>query len=236
MKKLSLFIVLFFPCLMFGQGDDLISDIPRESGLKLYRWEIGVNGGVNITNVTGLIPDSSGAAVNNNIGRLYGVTVVYHLNKVFAFKTDFDVEEKGWTVTNFGLVENPLTGISSVEDVTQNLNYFDIPAFLHIGFGNKFKFDFNFGPYVAFLLDNSTFITDGSGTEIPVDIPGFSGYSATDFGLTYGAGIDLALGKRFSFGFDLLYEHGLKDIKEDGLRNTSIDFDFGINFLFGQKK
>ena len=236
MQKLSLFIVLFFPCLMFGQGGTINNDISSESDSEIYRWEIGVNGGVNITNVSGLIPDSSGATVNNNIGRLYGVTVVYHLNKIFAFKTDFDVEEKGWTVANFGLVENPLTGVSSVEDVTQNLNYFDIPAFLHIGFGNKFKFDLNFGPYIAFLMDNRTFITDGSGTEIPVEIPDFSGYSATDFGLTYGAGIDLALGKRFSFGFDLLYEHGLKDITEDGLRNTSIDFDFGINFLFGQKK
>lgn len=236
MKKLSLFITLIVPCLMFGQDDPVNADAPIGSGSGMYRWEIGINGGVNITNVSGLIPDSSGATVNNNVGRLYGVTVVYHMNKVFAFKTDFDVEEKGWTVSNFGLVENPLTGVSSLEDVTQNLNYFDIPAFLHIGFGNKFKFDLNFGPYIAFLMDNRTFITDGSGTEIPVDIPGLSGYSAMDFGLTYGAGIDLALGKRFSFGFDFLYEHGLKDITEDGLRNTSIDFDFGINFLFGQKK
>ncbi len=90
-----------------------INAISIGSGSECIRWEIGINGGVNITNVSGLIPDSSGATVNNNIGRLYGVTVVYHMNKVFAFKTDFDVEEKGWTVSNYMvMVENPLTGIS----------------------------------------------------------------------------------------------------------------------------
>ena len=66
MKKLSLFITLIVPCLMFGQDDPVNADAPIGSGSGMYRWEIGINGGVNITNVSGLIPDSSGATVNNN--------------------------------------------------------------------------------------------------------------------------------------------------------------------------
>ena len=62
---------------MFGQDDPVNADVLLVL-VRKYRWEIGINGGVNITNVSGLIPDSSGATVNNNIGRLYGVTVVYH--------------------------------------------------------------------------------------------------------------------------------------------------------------
>ena len=38
---------------------------------------------------------------------------------------------------------------TSLENVTQVLNYFDIPAFMHIGFGNKFKVDLNIGPYLV---------------------------------------------------------------------------------------
>ena len=239
--KTLLFVLTIFPCLLFGQDGPVDNSNLIGSGSGLYRWEIGINGGVNITNVSGLIPDSSGATIEDNIGRLYGVTVVYHLNKVFAIKTDFDFENKGWTVKNFGMVENPVTGVNSIVDVTQNLNYFDIPAFLHVGFGNKLKFDLNFGPYMAFLMDNGTSVVDGNGVEIPnqedvLNSLPISDYSATDFGITYGAGIDLALGKRFSFGFDFLIEKGLKDITPEGLRNQSIDFDFGVNILFGEKK
>ena len=238
MKKTILLILIILPNFIFGQEEEVdAADSPNGSGQ--YKWEIGINGGVNITNVSGFKSDSTGATLENNIGRLYGVTLVYHLNKVFAIKTDIDFENKGWTVKNFGMVENSATGINEIVDVTQNLNYFDIPAFLHIGFGNKLKFDLNFGPYIAFLMDNKATITDGDGIVIPdgdVSLGVLPEYSATDFGITYGAGIDLALGKRVSFGFDLLYEQGLKDITADGLRNTSIDFDFGINILFGKKK
>ena len=238
MKKTILLILIILPNFIFGQEEEVdAADSPNGSGQ--YKWEIGINGGVNITNVSGFKSDSTGATLENNIGRLYGITLVYHLNKVFAIKTDIDFENKGWTVKNFGMVENSATGINEIVDVTQNLNYFDIPAFLHIGFGNKLKFDLNFGPYIAFLMDNKTTITNGDGVLLPesdVALGVLPEYSATDFGITYGAGIDLALGKRVSFGFDLLYEQGLKDITADGLRNTSIDFDFGINFLFGEKK
>jgi hypothetical protein len=238
MKKTILLILIILPNFIFGQEEEVdAADSPNGSGQ--YKWEIGINGGVNITNVSGFKSDSTGATLENNIGRLYGVTLVYHLNKVFAIKTDIDFENKGWTVKNFGMVENSATGINEIVDVTQNLNYFDIPAFLHIGFGNKLKFDLNFGPYIAFLMDNKTTITNGDGVLLPesdVTLGVLPEYSATDFGITYGAGIDLALGKRVSFGFDLLYEQGLKDITADGLRNTSIDFDFGINILFGKKK
>ena len=236
MIKIILLILITLPSFILAQ-DVEVDESPKVSGQ--YKWEIGINGGVNITNVSGFKSDSTGATLENNIGRLYGITLVYHLNKVFAIKTDIDFENKGWTVKNFGVVENSATGISEIVDVTQNLNYFDIPAFLHIGFGNKLKFDLNFGPYVAFLMDNKTTITDGDGTvlsENAVALGVLPEYSATDFGITYGAGIDLALGKRVSFGFDVLYEQGLKDITADGLRNTSIDFDFGINILFGKKK
>ena len=237
MIKTILLILITLPNFILGQEEEVDAAGSPKAGQ--YKWEIGINGGVNITNVSGFKSDSTGATLENNIGRLYGVTLVYHLNKVFAIKTDIDFENKGWTVKNFGMVENSATGINEIVDVTQNLNYFDIPAFLHIGFGNKLKFDLNFGPYVAFLIDNRTTITDGDGVLLPesdVALGVLPEYSATDFGITYGAGIDLALGKRVSFGFDLLYEQGLKDITADGLRNTSIDFDFGINILFGKKK
>ena len=234
MIKTILLILIIAPIFILGQ--DEATDVPLGFGSGQYKWEIGINGGVNITNVSGLIPDSSHSGIESNIGRLYGATLVYHMNKFFAIKTDIDFENKGWTITNTEVVTDPLTGVSSKEDIIQNLNYFDIPAFLHIGFGNRLKFDLNFGPYFAFLIEDQASYENAAGEMIPVTRDDLSGFSSTDFGITYGAGIDLALGKRFSFGFDLLYEQGLKSIRAGGVKNTSLDFDFGINFLFGEKK
>ena len=94
MKKTILLILIILPNFIFGQEEEVdAADSPNGSGQ--YKWEIGINGGVNITNVSGFKSDSTGATLENNIGRLYGVTLVYHLNKVFAIKTDIDFENKG---------------------------------------------------------------------------------------------------------------------------------------------
>ena len=42
--------------------------------------------------------------------------------------------------------------------------------------------------------------------------------------------------ERFSIGFDALYEKGMKIINDGNYKNSSIDFDFGINFHLAKKK
>ena len=230
MKTLLLgFLVI--PFLSFSQSEE--TELPdSRSTPSSYRWEIGVNGGVNITNVSGLADSLSSV---QRFGSLYGATLTYHFNRFLAVKTDFDFENKGWTINDVDVLAPD--GITTItQDIKQHLDYFDIPAFFRVGFGNRIKFDFNFGPYIAFLTENRTFYTDANGVDISVANELLDNFSKTDFGLVYGGGLDFTIGKRWSFGFDLLYEHGLKDINPEGLRNTSIDFDFGINYLFGQKK
>ena len=158
-------LLLFFilPAIAFSQDD---SEKPT---FTHYKWEVGVNGGLNFATANGL-SDTVGTLVKRR-GTLFGVTVVYHFNRHFAFKTDFDLESKGWTVENYNLEATSPGGTPSLENITQNLNYFDIPAFLHFGFGDRFKFNFNFGPYIAFLTDAKAYYTDGAGIEIPVIDP-----------------------------------------------------------------
>ncbi len=234
MKYLVLIAFICSVSQVFSQ-EDKPNIIEKEDPWTHYRWEIGVNGGVNITGVEGF--NNPTGTIERSQGYLYGITLVYHFNRFFAFKTDFDLEKKGWTVDNYQFPYSSTGGMQFIQDVTQNLSYFDIPAFLHVGFGRKLKLDLNFGPYVAFLTEAKAFYTNPtSGQEIIVTEDLFTNYSSTDYGLTFGGGFDLALGKRLSFGFDLLYEYGLKDIHPNGFRNTSLDFDFGINYLFGEKK
>ncbi|MBL17518.1 MAG: hypothetical protein CL848_01385, partial [Crocinitomicaceae bacterium] len=146
MKKIIL-IFAIIPIIIFSQSEG-----KDKKGFN--KWDIGINGGFNINNP--LVNDSKGFNFDNTSGKLYGLTVVYHFNRFFALKADFDVENRGWIMKDYnnnydidgdGTLEN-----IELKDVTQVLDYFDIPAFMHIGFGKKFKVDLNIGPYFGFKI------------------------------------------------------------------------------------
>ena len=126
------------------------------------------------------------------------------------------------------------------QEVTQVLDYFDIPAFLHIGFGKKLKFDINIGPYFGFKIKDEIYSYEPDGTQLSSSqtrgMIGMSEFENFDYGLVYGVGLDYQFHERFSFGFDALYEKGMKIINNDGYKNNSIDFDFGINCRIGKKE
>ena len=221
MKKFIL-LLIFLPSVIIAQEEDIPKIKP-----KIYKWDIGINGGVNFTNVTGL--DSINSV--NKFGRLYGITITYHFNRIFSLKGDIDFENKGFMIED---IDYNINGVDTSGGITQILNYFDLPAFMHIGFGKKLKFDFNFGPYFGYLLDART--TNSNNEDVIIDHPSFSNFSKIDYGFIYGLGLDLIISERVSLGFDFFVEEGLKEINSEGLKNRSLDFDFGINFQLGKKK
>ena len=221
MKRFIL-LLIFLPSVIIAQEEDSPKIKP-----KIYKWDIGINGGVNFTNVTGL--DSINSV--NKFGRLYGITITYHFNRIFSLKGDIDFENKGFMIED---IEYNINGVDTSGGITQILNYFDLPAFMHIGFGKKLKFDFNFGPYFGYLLDART--TNANNEDVIIDHPSFSNFSKIDYGFIYGLGLDLIISERVSLGFDFFVEEGLREINSEGLKNRSLDFDFGINFQLGKKK
>ena len=212
---------------------------------QFYKWDIGLNGGVNINN-----PIVNNATLDevNYQGNLYGLTVIYHFNRFLAIKADLDIENRGWVMKNYNLNhENANLNqngnlTTNLENVTQVLDYFDVPAFMHIGFGKKFKVDLNIGPYFGFKIKDEIYSYDPDGNKLNADQTRREiglyedGFDNFDFGLVYGIGFDYQLHERFSIGFDALYERGMKVINAGDYKNSSIDFDFGINFHLGKKK
>ena len=231
MKKLLVILTLAIPVLVFSQKSE--NEDEKKSKKGIYRWDIGINGGVNINNP---IVDESPISGESFQGNLYGLTLIYHFNRIFALKADFDIENRGWQMDEFQLPDTSY----SLENVTQVLNYFDIPAFMHIGFGNKFKVDLNIGPYIGFKVKDEIVSYEPDGTELnDTDTRGrigLSEYDNIDFGFVYGIGFDYQFHERISIGFDALYERGMRVINEGEYRNSSIDFDFGINFKLGKMK
>ena len=108
------------------------------------------------------------------------------------------------------------------------------------GFPFLFKVDFNFGPYFGFKIKDEVYSINENGEQIEgddvrgmIELQEFKNF---DLGLVYGIGFDYYFHERISIGFDALYERGMRVINEKGYRNSSIDFDFGLNFQLGKKK
>ena len=224
------------------KGDD-----DKEKKEKVHRLEVGLNGGVNIANLIDVDLNSGldiSEIAGNKLGALYGGTLIYNFNRFLCLKGDFDIASKGFEVKNL-TIPNDLPNLDSINITNgkQLLNYFDIPAFFHLGFGKKLKFDLNFGPYISFLLENRSKLYDSENNVInqgAVIEFGKDGLSKIDWGITYGAGIDYHLTEKISIGFDFLIEQGQKVLNGGDLlgefKNYSQDFDFGVNFLLIEKK
>ena len=249
MKKIIyLFIVL--PIIGFCQDNytdynQIISEIKLLKGdddndkkKKVHRLEIGLNGGVNLANLRGLeLNEGVDLELAKKLGTLYGGTLVYNFNRFLCVKGDFDISSKGFEISNLSIPAVDSLNIKEIKipNGKQILNYFDVPAFFHLGFGKKLKFDINFGPYLSFLLkERSKLIVDGEvSTSTLID-----GLDKFDWGFTYGAGIDYHLTEKISIGFDFLIEQGQKVLSGGfgEFKNYSQDFDFGVNFLLVEKK
>ena len=243
MKKI--FLILFIiPVIGFSQDEVKPNKEKKKKGY--YKWDIGINGGVNVNNP--LVDESKDLSFGNVGGKLYGLTLIYHFNRIFALKADFDIENRGWFMKNHTASidsndpsQNGASNIS-LDSITQILDYFDIPAFMHIGFGKKFKVDLNIGPYFGFKIKDEIYAYNANGEVLEASETrsaiGLSpdGFNNFDFGLVYGIGFDYQIHERFSIGFDALYERGMRVINEGNYKNSSIDFDFGINFQIGKKK
>ena len=232
MRKTILLLLLALPILVLSQNK-------KKKGF--YKWDVGINGGINFNNP--LINSDPGNSIDSSLndinfrGNLYGLTLIYHVNRFLAIKGEFDIENRGWK-NDFNVSDN--INVPDFREVTQVLDYFDIPLFMHLGFGKKFKVDLNFGPYFGFKIKDEVYSINENGEQIEgddvrgmIELQEFKNF---DLGLVYGIGFDYYLHERISIGFDALYERGMRVINEKGYRNSSIDFDFGLNFQLGKKK
>ena len=253
MKKI-IYILLFLPILGFCQDNftdynEIIQEIQLtkkddKKKNKVHRLEVGLNGGLNFAEIAQDVTNND-FTLDNKLGGLYGGTIVYNFNRFLCLKGDFDIASKGFKMSNveFEGVEGAFQA-AKTGDVKQMINYFDIPAFFHLGFGKKLKFDINFGPYIAFLLKNRSQLVDVNGNQVALTDNAFdfsvNSLSKIDWGWVGGAGIDYHITEKISIGFDFLIEQGQKVLNGGDLlgefKNYSQDFDFGVNFLLVEKK
>ncbi|MCL4482283.1 MAG: PorT family protein [Bacteroidetes bacterium] len=142
----------------------------------------------------------------NSAGFLFRMISEPHV----GIQVEFNYLQKGWE-------EKPLTG--TTQGYFHRLNYFELPIMTHANLGSKaFRFTFNLGPSVAFLLSDSQGMnpaTPGIPLQPPIPYWGKPIDSRIDFLFTGGIGTEyhfnkfgaLALDARVFYSLTNLYDY-----------------------------
>ena len=169
---------------------------------------IGIKGGLNITNLN----DDNGTTYDSKIGFNVGLLGHIHLAPQLALQPELLYSLQGAKYT----VSNVETNI--------NLGYLNIPLNVQYMFDNGFRLQA--GPQIGLLM-NAKSETNNVKTDIKDNL------KTVDFGVTAGLGyVHPASG----FGVDARYNLGLTDISEsDASKLTNRGFQIGVFYLFQHK-
>ena len=176
----------------------------QHSGQKV---NIGIKGGVNLTNVN----TENSVKLDEKVGFNVGLLGHVHLTRELALQPEIVYSLQG---AKFPNVDRKL-----------NLGYINVPVLVQYMFDNGFRLQA--GPQVGFLISAKDKINSSS-----ADIK--SNYKSVDFGLSAGIGyVHPASG----FGVDLRYNLGLSDItKTTTSKATNRVGQLGVFYLINHKK
>ena len=169
----------------------------------------------------------------NTMGLLFRMISEPHV----GIQMEFNYLQKGWE-------EKPLA--VGGQSYFHKLNYFEIPVMTHANLGSKaFRFIFNVGPSVAFLISDSQGMTPSSpGIPATPEIPywGKPIDSSIDFLFTGGIGFEyhfkhlgaLSLDTRVFYSLTNLYDS--KNYGYDPSQTNGIQVTFAYLFPLGKSK
>lgn len=194
-------------------------------------WNIGVGFGTTFSSID--FHSVSAKAPTKNMQQFVGgVAVRYLSNKSLGMIAELNYSQQGWE----GKFEN-----NPEFKHKHKLNYLELPILTHINFGSeKFKFFFNLGPKISFLLSESEELNDAlanylASGNVGANEPTDQYYRKADKKFDYGILIGLGVEWRTKIGYFNLegrYNFGFGDI----YKNTKADyFDRSANRVIGAK-
>ncbi len=147
-----------------------------------------------------------GFSTYQKIGLYLGVPVQVHFSEMIAVQLEPSFIQKGMYYSYFR------TNLGRV-----TMNYLELPVFLKLIVGKKFKFNVVAGPSAAVAI--------GGSSTSPLGIKGLlnykNDYDRYDFGVNAGAGIQFPIKNKF-MTIDIRYGYGLSDIASKERKNTTI--------------
>jgi hypothetical protein len=194
MKKLFLLVAAVFT----------VSFAQAQGGIKL-----GLKAGINYATVTGDNADGADPKLGFHIGGYAD----YGINEMFSIRPELLFSGKGFKMeeSESDIMED---GDKYSVEITQQLNYLDVPVLAHIKQGNFF---FEAGPQISFLLGAkgsykvSYTSADGDKESEEDSDSSTEGLRSVGFGYALGAGYELSNG----LGLGLRYNGDFTSIAED---------------------
>ncbi|MBP1640405.1 MAG: hypothetical protein H6Q17_1988 [Bacteroidetes bacterium] len=138
------------------------------------------------------------------MGYYGGVAANYVSEKHWGLQVELNYSQRGWK-------EQETSG-----DFQRRLNYFEMPVLTHFYLGNKFRWMFNVGPKIGYMLSESSqnAVSSSNNPENTMSIA-----NKFDYGICAGSGFELVVGST-SYVLEARYSFGLSDIFPNSKTDT----------------
>ena len=181
----------------------------------------GLKAGLNVSDVIEDDPGEEATNFSTKLGFVAGAYFNYQFNKLFAVQPEVYYTMKGAELTD------------QYNDLTLSLGYVEIPILLQFIIPineSSLKPYLVAGPEIGFNLSAITEYRENGQTT---KVDNKDNVESTEFGLVFGAGVCLPLGKN-EIGLDIRYNLGLSDISKSEtsgtLKSTVINFNVYYGF------
>jgi len=195
---------------------------PRLRHPELY---IGAHAGVMASSITfkptvkGIDLLQSPLSING------GLVVRYAAHKVCALQLELNYMQRGWREVL------PATATSPAVDYRRQLDYIQLPLFMHLAFGNKFRGFLNIGPQIGYCFRDTEYGTKNplyTHHYLPIQQP-------FDWGLAGGLGMYYRTNKIGTFQLEARFNYSLGSVFNNRITDyfTSANpMNLSVNFAY----
>jgi opacity protein-like surface antigen len=192
------------------------------SKAQKHSMEYGFQSGLNLNSIHGNTGLKQSASV------LTGLSVGGHfkinMNKRFSVKATLAYDQYGWALRSLVFADNFGAEIGKT-DVLIKLNYLNLPLLAEYSFGNKVKFNLDGGIFLGFLVSNKiiTKVTESlQPGQAPKTISTSENNKATNFGMSFGAGLQIPVTHTIKLDFGVRDNLGLANIYKSQAAGSAI--------------
>ncbi len=184
-------------------------------------FEYGLHAGLNLNTAfgTAVNKDYKDNLLGFNIGGHFKINT----SNRFGIKAILHYEQNGWTYRSLTFENNTGTTFGK-GDVLFKLNYIYLPILAEYSFGNKLKFYTDAGIFLGALLNNQI-ITKIKEPVPPNEITTTKSKSDSrrpvNFGISFGAGLQIPFSPTLKLGVNILDDYGLLNINKPTGSSTS---------------
>ena len=182
---------------------------------QIAKFEYGIQSGININSANGNSIDKSHRKLTTGIA--VGGHIRMKISDKVGIKLSVQYDQNGWSYHSLAFEDNTGTTLGT-GDAIFKLNYLNIPVVTELSFGKKIRYRTNGGIFFGYLLSNQTIIKikEPAPPNIASTTSSSSEYRSTNFGLSFGIGMQIPVTHKLKLDLDMQDNIGLVNIDKAG--------------------